>query len=84
MEVYRRWRQTQALAGTTFPEGLKPLLVYNFYGCVSKNHEIYQACGGVCSSGEGTVVSICDGLGGGAVGDETTNQGLEWFNEKET
>ena len=38
VEVYRRRRKTQALAGTTFPERLKPL-----FGRVGKNHKIVQA-----------------------------------------
>ena len=29
-EVYRRRRETQALAGTTFPEGLTPFLCLQF------------------------------------------------------
>ena len=37
---------TKALAGTTFPEGLKLLLVYNFHGCVGNNHKIVQAFAG--------------------------------------
>ena len=42
----------------------KPLLVYNIYRCVENNHEIVQACGGVCGGGVVGVGSASCGLGG--------------------
>ena len=41
-----------------------------------------MACGGVCGSCFGGAGGGCEGLGGGGIGDETTYEGLEWFNEK--
>ena len=66
------------MAGTTFPEGLKPLFVYNFHRCVGNNHEIVQACVGVCGGGGGG--SCTAGLG--EYEDATINQALGWFNEE--
>ena len=48
VEVYRRRRKTQALAGTTFAETLKPLFVYHFHRCVDNYHKVVQVYGCVC------------------------------------
>ena len=66
------------MAGTTFQEELKPLFVYNFYRCFGDNHEIVQACWGVCG---GCVDRVGSGIGGlGLCKDATANEGLGWFN----
>ena len=39
-----------ALAGTPFPEGLKPMFVYNFHRFSCNNHKIIQAGWKVCDS----------------------------------
>ena len=62
------------MAGTTFQEGMKPLFVYNFHGRVGNNHEIVQACGGVCGGCVGGVGSGTSCLGGRE--DETAKEGV--------
>ena len=58
---------------------VNPLFVYNFHRCVGNNHEIVQACGGVCGVCGGGVESGGDGLEGREIA--TTNEGIGWFNE---
>ena len=66
------------MAGTTFQEGLKPLLVYYFQRCFGDNHEIVQAWGGVCG---GCVGGVGSGIGGlGLCEEPTAIEGLGWFN----
>ena len=44
------------------------MLLYNFYGCVSKTMKLSRPGGGVCGSGVGGAGSGCEGLGGGHKG----------------
>ena len=74
MEVYRRSRKTQALAGTTFAERLTPLFVYHFHRCIVNYHTVVQGCGCVCGidgGGDGSVSDFWDGYE-----DDTTNEGM--------
>ena len=66
------------MAGTSFPEGLKPLHVYNFHRCVGNNQEIIQACGGVLVL---VVEVVSNGLGG--CKDATINEGVGWSIKEE-
>ena len=72
------------MAGTTFPEWLKPLFAYNCHRYVSKNHEIVQACA-VGEFVEFVVFAVVEleevvmVLGGRE--DATTNKGMGWSNE---
>ena len=66
------------MAGTTFPEGLKPLFVYNFHRYLDNHHESVQAYVGVCGGGGG---GSCTG-GLGEYEDATIHEGLGWFNEE--
>ena len=65
------------MAVTTFQEGLNPLFGYNFHRCFGNNHEIVQACVGVCAGCVGGVGSGSGGLGGPE--DVTFNEGFGWF-----
>ena len=73
MEVYRRRRKTQALAGTTFAERLKPLFVHYFHRCIVNYQKVVQGCGCVCGIGGGGNGSVSDCWGGPE--DATTNAG---------
>ena len=79
VEVYRRRKYAhQALAGTTFPEGLKGQFAYR---CVGNNHEIVQEC--VCGRGGGAGSGL-DGLGGldeSSMRMQLPHEGNKWFNE---
>ena len=70
----RRRRKTQALAGTTFAEKLKPLFVYHFNRCIVNYHTVVQGCGCVCGIGGGGYGSVSDCWGG--LEDATTNEGM--------
>ena len=61
------------MAGTTFPERLKPLFVYNFHRCADNNYKVMQVCGGVCGSGRAENGSD----GWGRCEDATTNEVME-------
>ena len=74
MEVYRRRRKTQAFAGTTFAERLKPLFVYHFHRCIVNYHKVVQGWGCVCGIGGGGDGSVSDCWGG--CEDATTNEGM--------
>ena len=69
----------QALAGTTFPERLKPMFVFNFHRCVGNNYNIVQDFEGVFGSGGVGVGSGSDGWGG--CEDATTSERIRWSNE---
>ena len=76
MEVYRRRRKTQALAGTTFAERLKPLFVYHLHRCFDNYHKGVQVYGCDCGIGGGGDGSVSDCLGGRE--DATTKEGMRW------
>ena len=79
MEVHRRRRKTQALAGATFPERLKPLFLYNFHRCVGKKSYNCPGRGGCCGRGSCGVGIGSDGWG--RQEDATTDEGMGWYNK---
>ena len=69
-QLYKSRKKSQAVACTTFPEGLKRLFVNNFQKKVCNNHNIFHVC--ACGGGGGG--SDSGGMGG--VGTATANEGI--------